>query len=579
MPRLNGLKPALAIALLVAIMMPLLPPAEGAVNITLRSDTQVLVAGAENTIRFTVANTGNNTANEVVASASIGTSLTGGNLLMIVGGDGRYNLSTIGPGEESQFNMTVYVSPSAVGQIIQISFTISYRNESAVATTSVTRSVGFSVSNRDLGSATLVPRIVPGEINPGQNNTLTLAIDNVGKRGATNISVSLGYPGSSAGASQAGTSSILTALTTTPTGTVQGSSQFIIYDSSGRWIIDSIDANGTVEIPVTLYALPSTAGSVFLFPVQLSYTDGFTYVQETRYAGTRALPAPSEATSFSIQLSTQELVAGRVNSLEMRVKNVGAGQASGVVLGIGLSQTTSGSISIPSSSSSLVLIGSDGTWVLGSMAPGEEKAVNLNVYVPASASGSITSLSTSLYYTDSLSRSRQETKQLGILVKGEVSLVVLETSTFPQNITLGKPFSVSVTMINIGSAPAKSAILSPSGNSGLRPTSSDRIFIGDIAVDVPSSFTLSMVGENITSGAYTLNLSYTYKDSLGQIQTSSLLVPLNLKVAEANNGSQQPSQPAYSAFLGTYWPYLVAVAVAIAAAAIYMKRRKRGSAQ
>lgn len=197
---MNGLKPALAIALLVAIMMPLLPPAEGAVNITLRSDTQVLVAGAENTIRFTVANTGNNTANEVVASASIGTSLTGGNLLMIVGGDGRYNLSTIGPGEESQFNMTVYVSPSAVGQIIQISFTISYRNESAVATTSVTRSVGFSVSNRDLGSATLVPRIVPGEINPGQNNTLTLAIDNVGKRGATNISVSLGYPGSSAGA-------------------------------------------------------------------------------------------------------------------------------------------------------------------------------------------------------------------------------------------------------------------------------------------------------------------------------------------------------------------------------------------
>ncbi|MEN3035118.1 MAG: hypothetical protein ABC537_02330 [Candidatus Methanosuratincola sp.] len=575
---MKGLKPALAIALLVALMMPLLPAAEGAVNITLRSDTQALVAGAENTVRFTVANTGNNTANEVVASASIGTSLTGGNLLMIVGGDGRYNLSSIAPGEEAQFNMTVYVSPSAVGQIIQISFTVSYRNESAVATTSVTRSVGFSVSNKDLESAALVPRIVPGEINPGQNNTLTLVIDNVGKRVATNISVSLGYPGTGAGTSQAGTSSILTALTATPTGTVQGSSQFIIYESSGRWIIDSIDANGTVEIPVTLYALPSTAGSVFLFPVQLSYTDGFTYVQETRYAGTRALPAPSEATSFSIQLSTQELVAGRVNSLEMRVKNVGAGQASGIVLGIGFSQATSGSISIPSSSS-LALIGSDGTWTLGSMAPGEEKAVNLSVYVPASASGSITSLSTSLYYTDSLSRSRQETKQLGILVKGEVSLVVLETSTFPQNITQGKPFSVSVTMINIGSAPAKSAILSPSGNGALRPTSSDRIFIGDIAVDVPSSFTLSMVGENITSGAYTLNLSYTYKDSLGQIQSSSLLVPLSLKVAEANSGSQQPSQPAYSDFLVAYWPHLVAVAVAIAAAAIYMKRRKRGSAQ
>lgn len=578
LPHKGLLKACLAIALLAVIALPFAPVAECAVNLTIRSDTQALVAGAENTIAFTVANTGNYTANDVVASASIGSSLTGGNLMMIVGGDGRYNLSAIAPGEEARFNMTVYVSPSAAGQIVQISFTISYRNESSAATTSVTRSVGFSVSNRDLDAATVVPRIVPGELNPGQNNTLLLVLENEGLREATNISVSIGYPGAGAGtsgASQAG--SLLGALTTTQTGSIQGSSQFIIYGSSGRWVIDSIGPNGTAEIPITLYALPSTAGAIFLFPVQLSYSDGFTYVQETRYAGARVLPSPSEATSFSVQLSTQEVVAGRVNSLEMKIKNIGSGEASGAVLGIGFSQSQPQSSLSFSSPSSIVLIGSDGTWALGNMGPGEERAVNLSVYVPASASGSITALSASIYYTDQMLRSRQESKQLGLLVKGEVSLVVLETSTFPQNVTPGKAFSVSVTMINIGSAPAKSAILKPSGNGALRPASTDRIFIGDIAVDVPSSFTLSMVGDNITSGSYVLNLSYTYKDSLGQIQESSLLVPLTIRVAEASNGSQQPSQPAYALFLGAYWPYIAGgAAAAVALAAIYMMRRKRG---
>ncbi|MBC7121272.1 MAG: hypothetical protein H5T33_06860 [Candidatus Methanosuratus sp.] len=579
MLRPYGRKAALAAILLAVIALAAVPSVECAVNLTLSSDTQTLVAGTENTITFTVSNTGNSTASEVIASASIGTSLTSGNLLMIVGGDGRYNLSTIEPGEDASFNMTVYISPAAAGQIVQISFSISYRNESAIATTTATRSVGFSVANKDLSSAALVPRITPSQLSAGQNNTISLVIENAGGREASNISVTLGYPGGAGVGSQAsGASSLLTALTPTSTGIIQGTSQFIIYDTSGRWILDSLDANGSVEIPVTIYALPSTAGSIFLFPVQLSYSDGFTFVQETRYAGVMVPSAPSESTSFRVSLSSQEVVAGKVNDLNMTVTNIGAGPVSGVVLGIGFTQQSSSSFQLPSSSSSFVLMGSDGTWVLGSMEPGEERTITLSVYVPASASGSITPLSTSIYYTDSLQRSKQEAKQLGILVNGQVDLVVLETSTFPQNVTSGKAFSVSVTMINIGSAPAKSAILVPSGDGALRPVSSDKIFIGDIAVDVPSSFTLSMIGENLTGGTYTLNLSYTYKDSLEQMQESYLLVPLSLKVVEADNGTQEPVQPAYLLFLRAYWPYILAgVAVALALAALYIRRRKRGS--
>lgn len=571
---------AVALLLLISII-PLVsvPSAECAVNFSLLSDRQILVAGAENTIRFTLSNLGSTTASEVIASASIGTSLTGGNLMMIVGGDGRFDLSSIGPGEAKSFNMTVYVSPSAAGQIVQISFSISYRGDSV--TTTATRSVGFSVANKDLASAVLVPRLSPNEFRPGQNNTAQLVIENTGMREARNVTVVLGHPGGAGTSQLTGGSSLLTALTPTTT-TLQGSSQFIIYDSAGQWVVGSIGANGTVTIPVTIYALASTAGSVFLFPVQLSYSDGFTFVQETRYAGIRVLPAPSETTSFSISLSAQEVIAGRTNQLELTLKNIGSGPVSGAVLGIGFSGSQlpsiggTGSVSIPQSSS-LVLVGSDGTWVLGDLKPGEEARVSVSVYVPPSSAGSVATLSTSLFYTDSLQRSKQETKQAGILVKGQVDLIVLETSTFPQNVSSGKPFSVSVTIINLGTSPAKSAILTPSGSGELRPVTSDRIFIGDIAVDVPSSFTLSLVGENLTSGTYSLNLTYTYKDSLSQIQQGYLVVPVNLKVASNSNGQTQPSQPEYQVFLNSYWPYILALAAALVLIALLLRRRKRGS--
>jgi len=567
--------------LLLALLMPLLsvPSAECAVNFSLASDRQILAAGAENTIRFTLTNLGDAVANEVSASATIGTSLTGGNLIMIVGGDGRFDLSKFSPGEAKSFNMTVYVSPSAAGQILQISFSITYRGDSV--TTTVTRSVGFSVANRDLNSAILVPGLSPNEFRPGQNNTAYLIVENVGMREAHNVTVVLGYPGGAGTSQLTGSSSLLTALTPTTT-TLQGSSQFIIYENVGRWVFDSIGVNGTVVIPVTVYALASTSGSVFLFPVQLSYSDGFTYVQETRYAGIRVLSAPSEATTFSISLSTQEVIAGRTNQLGITLKNIGSEPVSGAVLGIGFSGsqlssiTGTGSLSVPQSSS-LVLMGSDGTWVLGDLDPGEEAHVNISVYVPPSSAGSVATLSTSLFYTDALQRSKQETKQAGILVKGQVDLVVLETSTFPQNVSSGKPFSVSVTMINLGTSPAKSAILTPSESAELKPVTSDRIFIGDIAVDVPSSFTLSLVGENLTGGVYNLNLTYMYKDSLSQIQQGFLIVPINIKVATNSNGQAQPAQPEYQLFINNYWPYILSLAVALVFVVLLLRRKKRGS--
>ncbi|MDI9645046.1 MAG: hypothetical protein QFX35_07505, partial [Candidatus Verstraetearchaeota archaeon] len=242
---------AAAFLLLAILALASTPATECAVDFTIRSNTQSLVAGIENALTFTVSNTGNNTANDVTVTASLVTSITSGSLLMVVGGDGRYNLSTIEPGGEVPFNMTVYVSPSAAGQIVQISFTISYRNESSLLTSTVTRSVGFSVSSRDLDSAVLIPRIVPGELNAGQNNTILLVVENTGRRGAANVSVTVGYPGGAgAGSSQASGASLLAALTSTSTGTIQGSSQFILYDSAGRWVIGYLGANESAEIPL-----------------------------------------------------------------------------------------------------------------------------------------------------------------------------------------------------------------------------------------------------------------------------------------------------------------------------------------
>lgn len=550
-----------------------LPTVKSAPIIGVSVDSQVLVAGAENVIVFTVSNYGDSSAQNVNATIAVPT-----NNMLLIDSDGRWNITNLDAGQSTNITVKAYVSPSAAGSLIQVTIRVTYYSG---ITQSDSRTIGFSVAAADLAGAYLIPYFSTYDFQAAQNNTVSLIIENQGGRDATNISVALGTP-TGLGSSLEGLSP-LTLLTGTQSLST-GATQFLLYNNTGRWNFESLGANGSLTLPLTIFAMPSAAGSIYLFPVALTYTDGFTYTQVTRYATVKVASVPSTGLNFHVAIDPQEFSSGGITHARINVTNIGYQdmEAVSVQLSVAGSSISSGAGSLtgtgipltPTSASPFVLLGQDGTWSLGDISPGESITLPIDIYCSPSASGSVQSLSVTISYTDALSKAKQETKTIGVIVRGLVEIIVVDSSTFPQTITVGKAFSASINIINIGTSSAKGVIIFPQSNGNLTSASAERIFLGDVDVNIPTSLTISYIASNITSGNYQITIPYTYKDSLGEWFNSSLSVPLRLTVSSTNE--TQPTESGAGGILGIlagYW-WIIAVVVLVAIAAIFLLRRR-----
>lgn len=544
--------------------------AEPKINIDV--DSQILVAGAENTIVFTILNWGNSTAQDINATVTVPTSM------MFIDSDGRWNLTNLSPGQSTNIVARAYVSPSAAGNLIQLTVRVTYTTNTSSIALSETKTLGFSVATVDLAGAYLNPYFSTYDFQASQNNSVVLIIENQGQRQATSISVSLGAP-SGLGSGLGGLTS-LTSLSDSSS-LSSGSTQFLLYNNTGRWNFDSLPANGSLVLPLTIFVMPSAAGSISMFPVTLTYTDGFTYTQVTRYATVRVLSVPGSGINFHVGIDPQEFHSGGITHATINVTNIGAGNMDAVSAQLSLSgSSSSGSSSgivIPTTSGSpFVLLGQDGSWLLGEMAIGETRSLPIDIYTSPSAAGNVVSVSVSVSYTDPLAKSKQETKQIGIIVRGLVDIYVMDSSTFPSTITVGKAFSASINIINLGTSSAEGMLAFPQSSDNLTSLSAERIFLGDVEVNIPTSLTISYVSSNITNGTYPISIPYTYKDSLGGWVNGTLTVPLKLTVLNGTeNQAATNGSGGIGSLLETYW-WVLAIAIVVIVVAIYflVSRRK-----
>jgi len=559
------------------------------VDFEVNINSQTLVAGANNTVTFKITNKGQSDAISTLATLTFSAGGTSGNNMMFIESNGKWSLDTMMPGEIANVSCVIYIAPSAAGTINQFTMTMTYSLSGVSNTQRV--SIGVDVVSRDLYGASLSPSFSNPVLNAGQNATIDLVLENVGLRDAANISVTLNMPGMSTSFSSLSTSSLISGLTGGGQSLASGSSQFSLIGSEGKWNVDLLRKGQNISLPFTIYASPSASGTLFLFPVALTYADGLNYISETRYASVRVPSVSSPASNFQIDLSTQDFKAGDYTDLNITVTNAATFRAEAVTLQLGLpgsslssssSSTFQGTtFSIPSggSSSPFILVGDDGSWILDDMAPGESKSIPVRIFSSPSAAGSMTAFTLTTYYTDSLAKAKQESKSIGIIVRGTIDLLVLDTSTFPANVTLGKTFSISVNLINLGTSTAQSMIVTPFSNGSLNPVGSTKIFLGDVIVNVPSSFTMSFVGYNISSGVYDIPVTYTYKDSLGQRLDGALSVPIRINVSNSTGTDSMAAQSGPLSFLLASWPYIAVLAAVSAGVILFLRYRKSWSKQ
>jgi hypothetical protein len=535
------------ILILVFIMAPLLSiqptVTASAANLSIISSTQTLFAGTNNQVNFTIKNTGDNLATQVFVSLSLPTSATGESLMILNGSDGKYYIETLSPGQSYTIYANIYVSPSAAGGTYQIVFTSSYQSDSTSKTD--TRIIGVNVPTLNVIGAFLSASISPYELVIGQNNLLTLKLQNIGDADATSVTISLTMPGAAT-----------------------GSSPLSLINSDGRWTYDVITQNSTVLIPLTVYASPSASGQTFQATLTLSYSDYIKSRTDSKYLTLSVPFSTSPAVNLEVGIAPQYLRAGEINTLNITITNIGDSDATYVQAV--LTMPPSGVSGLP-----MVLQQSDGRWFFNTIIANSTINILADVYVSPSASGIAYQTSLTLSYYDSLGRAKQDIRYFGLIAKGFPDIVVLDTSTFPVNVTRGNTFSLTVTVINLGTATAQSVIILPNGTADLQPVSTDKLFIGDLPVDVPSSFTLSYIAGNISSFAYLLNLAFNYTDSLGQKQIGHLAIPLALTIAtNASTSTDQSNQQPLLDIIMFYLPIIAIIAVVIIVAYFYMRHRR-----
>jgi hypothetical protein len=613
-------------------------------NLSVSFDKTILIPGKNNQLYLTIRNIGDATALQIWISISLPSSATGGALMILNGSDGRWYIDSLASSESYSIPLNIYVSPSAAGNIYQITITLSYQY---YGSKTETRSIGVYVPPLEIQGAILSLSLFPYEINFGRNNNLTLKIKNIGDADAKQVSIVLNMPGAGmsplslvnsdgkwyfdtikvneeieipitiyTSVSSAGQTyqlpitisysdyiksktetkylTIIVPFSTSPLVDFEISvnpqdlnagelnkihiylynkgdsdasyvqillnmpSGLVLKESDGHWSIDKIKSGESVDLEVNIYVSPLASGNTYQIPIIITYYDSLLRMkQETRYISLNVPTVYSKQAVIDISLNKNELKSGEINNLNLTIKNEGNGIAKSIFI----------SLTIPIQS--VILLDSDGNWYIDELKPGENITIPLKLFASPSSSGLLTTFTFSISYIDTNLKSKQQVSNIGMIIRGVVNIIVLDSSVFPSQITIGKPFSITVSIINLGTTTAQSVMIYPSESNGIKPVSYDKIFLGDLSVNTPSSFTISYYATNITSGRYVLNLEYTYKDNLGQSFKGILNVPVNILIS--TNTTQVKTSSEFS--FNIIYPIIIIIIV-IALVVVLRKLRK-----
>jgi hypothetical protein len=303
-----------------------------------------------------------------------------------------------------------------------------------------------------------------------------------------------------------------------------------------------------------------------------------------QFLSIQPVAAQTSPPNLNVTSNTQTLIAGVTNHVTFTIRNLGYTTANQIFVTLNMPYSSSAS---STGAGVMILSGSNGVWYIDSLryfnSSSDYYTMSVNIYVSPSAAGSTFPLSFSFTYVPAGSStpiSPPVTRTIGVIVRGSANMIILGTSTFPTTVTPGQPFSLTVDFINLGTETAESMLITPSGTGNILPTSTERIFLGDIAVDVPSSFTISYTTTNgVTSGQYNVTLGYTYKDTLGNTIPANLTVPFTLTVGAGTTtgGTRGTSVNRFGLFM--MLPLLIVIVVVVVVVILYMRRRKRRAAK
>lgn len=504
--------------------LPIVLDIRGKAELYVSSRAQSLEPGSVDTIEIIVTNNGTGYARQVSIEsiqASIGSIL----------GYEQKKLD-LSPGESGSFSVSIYIPTSAQQSPLSLLVSISYIDPYGYPR-SYSQQLGFYISYSE--QSLIIVNTSSNTIQPGFNN-ISLYVINRGSAPIYNLS-----------------------LTISPT------SPLALVNSDGKIYIGDLPGGSSWSSQLVIFmarpaAAPQQIYSTSDIRVTLTYYDQSGSLKtETRDLFLIAV-IPPVASLIELSLEPQILVTGIINNATLHIRNTGSQEIDNVTISIG----ASGQLSIIGSSS----------FQLKRLAPDEGAEIPLSIYIPATASPTA-SLQVGLGYYIS-GTFYQDTVMLGVISRGIIELRVTDYTVIPEIPSPGQVFSVTVTLTNQGTITASAVTATPQQVPGFRIFGSRSVFIGDMQVNSPTTFTITLIALNTTSpGRYEIPVQLTYYDNLRTLNTINISIPV--VIGSGARTATIPASQAGSIAVGIssyLWIY-VALAAAIAfVAGFYVGRRR-----
>ena len=306
----------------------------------------------------------------------------------------------------------------------------------------------------------------------------------------------------------------------------------ILMDETASWNLDQVAANSNSEINLSLFAPELSIAGTYQLVIVLYYKDPVGTIQSVTHYGGLVVHGSTKSSSSDLQLefSVTNITGGQTTPLSLQITNIGSNSVHDVTVILDLPPP-------------LILIGMDNRWHFSQLPLQHPQNLSLNLYAPESVIGFTYPIMITTTFKDLNGVNQAQTQTLGLLVVGNIDLLIYELIVYPSDVPVAGNFTISGTILNKGNIEAMYVNLTLIEDINFRTTSVSTYYVGQIDPNAPIPFALTgFLQDSVGVGTYSLTIMLSYRDNYGGYYTISATTPINVIPAD-QTGSPVSSQP------------------------------------
>ncbi|MFQ6135365.1 MAG: hypothetical protein ACE5KU_06105, partial [Nitrososphaerales archaeon] len=316
----------------------------------------------------------------------------------------------------------------------------------------------------------------------------------------------------------------------------------------GAAVLGRLEPGENVAVPLRIYVPTGMKGKIVSLTIEASCVGP----RSVPYLFSETLQIPVKPSTgippLALKVEPKELIIGKSSKTYLELMNTGNHILSDVKLTL--------------SPDNILKIFGPTILQIDRLDPEESLQVEVEIYVPSTTTAPTASVTvTATYLDEDLWITQSESHKLNVLLRGLIDISLTDVAVIPSTPRVGGPFSITITVTNVGTSTAYAAYAIPSlEDLPLKTFGPKSVYIGNIEINLPTTFTVNLQLENTTQKTITVPVTLRYMDNLRSLHNVTFSVPISV----APRTSSAPLMPSR----GEYFPGGNLIIIGVAAAAV-----------